>query len=178
VVTIVRSCGVKHPEIAKRTIIYQRYDCRTSIGPALFHFYTYDKACEKSGRRRHFNPEQIVHMLRESEIKLDGGKTTGEVCRELGISAYYHDSAAAIIRNGEVVAAAQEERFTRKKHDSRFPSHAIEYCLSESDIKLSDLSKSTFYDRPLIRFERLLETYLSYAPKGFRSFFWPPCRFG
>ena len=88
----------------------------------------------------------------------------------LGISAYYHDSAAAILRNGEVVAAAQEERFSRKKHDSRFPSHAIEYCLSESGIKLSDLSKITFYDKPLIKFERLLETYLSYAPKGFRSF--------
>jgi carbamoyltransferase len=109
-------------------------------------------------------------MLRESEIKLDGGKTTGEVCRELGISAYYHDSAAAIIRNGEVVAAAQEERFTRKKHDSRFPSLAIEYCLSESGIKLSGLSKITFYDKPLIKFERLLETYLSYASKHFRSF--------
>jgi carbamoyltransferase len=88
----------------------------------------------------------------------------------LGISAYYHDSAAAILRNGEVVAAAQEERFSRKKHDSRFPSHAIEYCLTESGIKLSELSKITLYDKPLIKFERLLETYLSCATKGFRSF--------
>jgi carbamoyltransferase len=107
-------------------------------------------------------------LLREAEIKPAGGKTTGEAYREPGISAYYHDSAAAILRIGEGVAAAREERFTRKKHDSRFPSHGIEYCLSESGIKLSDFSKSTFYDKPLIKFEHLLETYLSYAPKGFR----------
>ena len=88
----------------------------------------------------------------------------------LGISAYYHDSAAAILRNGEIVAAAQEERFSRKKHDSRFPRDAIEYCLSESGIALTDLSAIVFYDKPLVKFERLLETYLSYAPKGFRSF--------
>ena len=118
----------------------------------------------------HCKPEQIIHMLREAEIKLAGRKTTGEVCRELGISAYCHDSAVTILRNGEGVAAAQEERFTRKKHDSRFPSHAIEYCLSESGIKLSDLSKITLYDKPLIKFERLLETYLSCAPKGIRSY--------
>ena len=88
----------------------------------------------------------------------------------LGISAYYHDSAAAILRNGEVVAAAQEERFSRKKHDARFPGHAIEYCLSECGLELTDISKVVFYDKPLVKFERLLETYLSYAPKGFRSF--------
>ena len=88
----------------------------------------------------------------------------------LGISAYYHDSAAAVLRNGEVIAAAQEERFSRKKHDARFPEHAIGYCLGESGIELKDLSSIVFYDKPLIKFERLLETYLSYAPKGFRSF--------
>jgi len=88
----------------------------------------------------------------------------------LGISAYYHDSAAALLRDGEIVAAAQEERFTRKKHDARFPSHAIEYCLSEAGIGLNDLSSVVFYDKPLIKFERLLETYLSYAPQGIRSF--------
>jgi len=88
----------------------------------------------------------------------------------LGISAYYHDSAAAILRNGVVVAAAQEERFSRKKHDARFPRHAIEYCLSECEVALTDISKIVFYDKPLVKFERLLETYLSYAPKGFRSF--------
>ncbi|MBU2676578.1 MAG: carbamoyltransferase [Gammaproteobacteria bacterium] len=88
----------------------------------------------------------------------------------LGISAYYHDSAAAVLRNGEVVAAAQEERFSRKKHDSRFPGHAIEYCLGECGLELTDISKVVFYDKPLVKFERLLETYLSYAPRGFRSF--------
>jgi carbamoyltransferase len=88
----------------------------------------------------------------------------------LGLSAYYHDSAAALLRNGEVVAAAQQERFTRKKHDPGFPREAIEYCLAEGAISLSDLQGVVFYDKPLVKFERLLETYLSYAPNGFRSF--------
>ncbi len=88
----------------------------------------------------------------------------------LGISAYYHDSAAALLRDGEIVAAAQEERFSRKKHDARFPGNAIEYCLSEAGISLVDLDHVVFYDKPLVKFERLLETYLSYAPKGLRSF--------
>ena len=88
----------------------------------------------------------------------------------LGISAYYHDSAAALLRDGEVIAAAQQERFTRKKHDERFPAEAISYCLEEGGIKLTDLDHVVFYDKPLVKFERLLETYLSYAPQGFRSF--------
>lgn len=88
----------------------------------------------------------------------------------LGISAYYHDSAAALLVDGEIVAAAQEERFTRKKHDSRFPEEAIYYCLSEAGVSLSDVDHVVFYDKPLVKFERLLETYLSYAPKGLRSF--------
>ena len=88
----------------------------------------------------------------------------------LGISAYYHDSAAALLRNGEIVAAAQEERFSRKKHDARFPGHAIRYCLSEGHIDINDLNQVVFYDKPLVKFERLLETYLSYAPHGFKSF--------
>ncbi|MDP6437731.1 MAG: carbamoyltransferase [Gammaproteobacteria bacterium] len=88
----------------------------------------------------------------------------------LGISAYYHDAAAALLVDGEVVAAAQQERFTRKKHDACFPKEAIEYCLSEAGISLGDLGQVVFYDKPLVKFERLLETYLSYAPKGFRSF--------
>ncbi len=88
----------------------------------------------------------------------------------LGISAYYHDSAAALLRDGEIVAAAQEERFTRKKHDSRFPENAVRYCLAESDIALTDVDSVVFYDKPLVKFERLLETYLSYAPHGLRSF--------
>lgn len=88
----------------------------------------------------------------------------------LGISAFYHDSAAALIVDGEIAAAAQEERFTRKKHDAGFPAHAIEYCLAEGDLDLTDIDHITFYDKPLIKFERLLETYLAFTPKGFRSF--------
>ena len=88
----------------------------------------------------------------------------------LGISAYYHDSAAALLHDGELIAAAQEERFTRKKHDAHFPSNAIAYCLSHTGVSLRELDHIVFYDKPLIKFERLLETYLAYAPKGFRSF--------
>ena len=88
----------------------------------------------------------------------------------LGISAYYHDSAAALLRDGVIVAAAQEERFSRKKHDARFPAHAINYCLREAGVRLQDVQHVVFYDKPLVKFERLLETYLSYAPKGIRSF--------
>src|SRR5579872_1427986 len=88
----------------------------------------------------------------------------------LGISAFYHDSAAAIVHDGEIVAAAQEERFTRKKHDSGFPNRAIEYCLSEAGTKLDDIDYVVFYDKPFIKFERLLETYAALAPRGLRSF--------
>lgn len=90
--------------------------------------------------------------------------------RILGISAYYHDSAAALIIDGIIVAAAQEERFTRKKHDAGFPEHAITYCLHEAGISVAELDYVVFYDKPLIKFERLLETYLAYTPRGFRSF--------
>ncbi|MGD2137727.1 MAG: carbamoyltransferase N-terminal domain-containing protein, partial [Gammaproteobacteria bacterium] len=88
----------------------------------------------------------------------------------LGLSAYYHDSAAALVRDGEIVAAAQEERFSRSKHDARFPGQAIASCLSQAGIGLADVDEVVFYDKPLVKFERLLETYLSYAPRGFRSF--------
>ena len=88
----------------------------------------------------------------------------------LGISAYYHDSAAALVVDGEVVAAAQEERFTRKKHDPDFPAGAAAYCLSEAGLDAADLDYVAFYDKPLAKFERLLETYLAYAPRGLRSF--------
>jgi len=88
----------------------------------------------------------------------------------LGISAYYHDSAAALIGDGDIVAAAQEERFTRKKHDAGFPAGAIAYCLKEAGIGLAEVDHIVFYDKPLVKFERLLETYLAYAPSGFRSF--------
>lgn len=88
----------------------------------------------------------------------------------LGISCYYHDSAAALIRDGEIVAAAQEERFTRRKHDFNFPSHAIAFCLAHERITPADLSYVVFYDKPFIKFERILETYLAYAPLGIKSF--------
>lgn len=88
----------------------------------------------------------------------------------LGISAYYHDSAAALVVDGNIVAAAQEERFTRKKHDAGFPENAVKYCLTQGGLGLEDIDYIVFYDKPLVKFERLLETYLAYAPKGFRSF--------
>ncbi len=88
----------------------------------------------------------------------------------LGISAFYHDSAAALVVDGEIVAAAQEERFTRKKHDHRMPVHAIRYCLDQAGLRVEDLDHVGFYDKPLLKFERLLETYIAYAPAGFRSF--------
>jgi carbamoyltransferase len=90
--------------------------------------------------------------------------------RVLGISAFYHDSAAAVVEDGEIVAAAQEERFTRKKHDARFPSNAVDYCLREARVSLDGFDYIAFYDKPLLKFERLLETYLAFAPRGFRSF--------
>src|SRR6266705_1705149 len=88
----------------------------------------------------------------------------------LGISAYYHDSAAAFLQDGKLIAAAQEERFTRKKHDARFPEHAVRYCLQEGRVPLTAVDYIVFYDKPLLKFDRLLETYLAYAPKGFKSF--------
>jgi len=88
----------------------------------------------------------------------------------LGISAFYHDSAACLLRDGDIVAAAQEERFTRKKGDASFPTHAVEYCLGAGGITAADLTYVGFYDKPLLKFERILETYLSVAPRGFQSF--------
>ncbi len=88
----------------------------------------------------------------------------------IGFSAFYHDSAACLLKDGEIVAAAQEERFTRKKHDSSFPRNSIQYCLKESDISVQDISTIVFYEKPFLKFERLLETYLAFAPKGFKSF--------
>lgn len=90
--------------------------------------------------------------------------------RILGISAFYHDSAAALLQDGRIIAAAQEERFTRKKHDPGFPTHAVRYCLDEAGVRLEDLDAIAFYDKPLLKFERLLETYYGFAPKGIRSF--------
>ena len=88
----------------------------------------------------------------------------------LGISAFYHDSAACLVQDGMLVAAAQEERFSRKKHDHRFPGQAVEYCLAEAGLRASDLDYVAFYDKPWLKFERLLETYLSFAPAGLPSF--------
>jgi carbamoyltransferase len=88
----------------------------------------------------------------------------------LGISAYYHDSAAALLRNGDIVAAAQEERFSRQKGDARFPRQAVDYCLRAAGVGVGDLEAVGFYDKPLLKFERILETYLGIAPRGFRSF--------
>src|SRR5690242_3293853 len=90
--------------------------------------------------------------------------------RVLGISAYYHDAAAALVDNGRVVAAAQEERFTRKKHDSEFPVNAIASVLKCAGLRLDQVDRVAFYDKPFLKFERLLETYLAFAPEGFASF--------
>src|SRR5215510_6437748 len=94
----------------------------------------------------------------------------GAAMNILGISAFYHDSAAAIVRDGAIVAAAQEERFTRKKHDAGFPSHAIAFCLREAGIDAKSLDAVVFYEKPLLKADRLWETYLSTAPRGLRSF--------
>ena len=88
----------------------------------------------------------------------------------LGISCFYHDSAACLIKNGEIIAASQEERFTRIKHDQSFPKNSIKYCLKEANISENQIANVVFYEKPLLKFERLLETYLAYAPKGFKSF--------
>jgi carbamoyltransferase len=90
--------------------------------------------------------------------------------RILGISAFYHDSAAALIEDGRIVSAAQEERFTRKKYDSGYPANAIDYCLAEAGIRLADVDHVAFYDKPLLKFHRLFKTYMAFAPRGFRSF--------
>src|SRR4051812_1221096 len=88
----------------------------------------------------------------------------------LGISALYHDSAATLLRDGEIVAAAQEERFSRKKHDADFPKHAIDYCMQAGGVRPEDIDYVVFYDKPFLKFERLLETYVAFAPRGFSSF--------
>ena len=88
----------------------------------------------------------------------------------LGISAFYHDSAAAIIRDGDIIAAAQEERFTRLKHDAGFPKQAIGFCLEKAGVSLDEVDNIVFFEKPFAKFERLLETYLAFAPRGFQSF--------
>ena len=90
--------------------------------------------------------------------------------RVLGLSAFYHDSAAALVIDGDIIAAAQEERFTRRKHDAEFPAYAVAYCLQEAGLRPDQLDYVAYYEKPLTKFERLLETYLAFAPQGFRSF--------
>jgi carbamoyltransferase len=120
--------------------------------------------------RQHGNTRIALVMILGA-LDLTGQKTGGALMSAiLGISAFYHDSAAALVLNGKIVAAAQEERFSRIKHDSAFPSRAIEYCLKEGGLSTDDLDYVGFYDKPLTKFERLLETYLAYVPAGFASF--------
>src|SRR5207248_10169140 len=88
----------------------------------------------------------------------------------LGLSAFYHDSAACLVRDGEIVAATQAERVTRKKHDAAFPTHAVEYCLRAGGVKNTDLDLVAFYEKPFLKFDRILHSYLAYAPTGLRSF--------
>ena len=88
----------------------------------------------------------------------------------LGLSAFYHDSAACLLKDGDIIAAAQEERFTRKKYDASFPHHSIKYCLKHAGISADQVANVVFYEKPFVKFERLLETYLAFAPKGFKSF--------
>ena len=88
----------------------------------------------------------------------------------LGISAFYHDSAAALVVDGEIIAAAQEERFSRKKHDPSYPFNAVNYVLTEGKLKLNEVDHIAFFEKPFLKFERLLETYMAFAPKGFKSF--------
>src|SRR5437016_9886542 len=90
--------------------------------------------------------------------------------RILGLSAYYHDSAACLVVDGDIVAAAQEERFTRKKHDASFPSHAVGFCLKQSGLSIDDVDLVGFYEKPLVKFGRLLETYVASAPRGLQSY--------
>jgi carbamoyltransferase len=111
-----------------------------------------------------------VYCWRGHQVVACWHETSPPAVNILGISAFYHDSAACIVRDGELVAAAQEERFTRKKHDHRFPQNAVDYCLREAGIDAGKLDHVAFYDKPLLKFDRLLETYAAYAPAGFRSF--------
>ena len=126
--------------------------------------------CEESARWRATGPSRLFRRPPD-----DCGAGQGPIQEPtrmniLGISAFYHDSAAALVRDGRIVAAAQEERFTRRKHDFRFPQNAMDYCLREGGITAAELDHVVFYEKPLLHFDRLLETYLAYAPGGFRSF--------
>ena len=111
----------------------------------------------------------IIELYKQTRTNLNK-KTPTTLKRILGISAFYHDSAAAITVGGKIIAAAQEERFTRIKHTENFPVEAIKYCLEETGLEIDELDAIVFYDKPLLKFERLLETYYAFAPKGLLSF--------
>ncbi len=111
-----------------------------------------------------------IYIFKYSIVFKDLYKTLRKIEKVIGISAYYHDSAASLIIDGEIISAAQEERFTRKKHDANFPENAIKYCLTKNKLSLKDIDAVVYYEKPLLTFERLLETYLATAPRGVRSF--------
>ena len=115
------------------------------------------------------SPDELTPVIGRTTPIVKGRNTTGPT-HILGISAFYHDSAACLLRDGEIVAAASEERFTRRKGDATFPARAVEYCLREAALTLQQVDCVAFYDKPLLKFERILETYISVAPRGFRSF--------
>lgn len=121
-------------------------------------------------RKRNGSPVFRVSTLVALLFKKIITQQTEKLTSILGVSAFYHDSAACLVQNGQIVAAAQEERFTRKKHDAGFPHHAVEFCLAQGGVGIRDVDYLVFYDKPFVKFERLLETYLSYAPKGLGSF--------
>src|SRR5207253_3609752 len=133
--------------------------------------YSYCSGCSSSSRSRARSRRSSIRSSEAIPEHAAASQRGAAVpTRILGVSAYYHDSAACLVSDGEIVAAAQEERFTRKKHDANFPTHAMRYCLREGNIHTADLDYIAFYDKPLVKFERLLETYVSFAPKGLRSF--------
>jgi carbamoyltransferase len=118
-----------------------------------------------------YNPrEAVFFIVLYVSLLFNSGRYRRQDLNILGISAFYHDSSACLVVDGEIIAAAQEERFTRRKHDANFPAQALRYCLKERGLNLGDLDYVAFYDKPLLKFERLLETYVSFAPRGLRSF--------
>src|SRR6266545_4656265 len=112
----------------------------------------------------------ICSAMAERCMPLGSAPWVGRSSMVTAISAFYHDSAAALLHDGEIVAAAQEERFSRKKHDPAFPRQAVSYCLEEGGVSLDELDAVVFYDKPFLKFARLLETYYAFAPRGLRSF--------
>ncbi len=133
--------------------------------------WLFNRCCLREGVLQSFEPIKGNYAhIRLALFERRALPVTGSGMNILGLSAYYHDSAAALVADGKALAAAQEERFSRKKHDARFPIHAVNYCLSAGGLALTEVDYVVFYDKPLIKFERLLETYLAYAPDGFRSF--------